>query len=184
VSRARYSRLTSHLPLSCTLPVLPVVQLNLACSSCYPSHKSLPCRRAQGRHPGDLGILTSTATQVIVPVGARRSLAPSHKSRLYNLLVLTYHTAVDIWNLYRLTWTQCHLDHTFALAFRAARPVSQIARLVNAYKSWMRTVHSDSTCVTGRDLVMIPYPTRKYCFGTLSPASLPGDYLLEFSYWE
>jgi hypothetical protein len=68
-----------------------------------------------------------------VPVGARRSLAPSHKSRLYNLLVLTYHTAVDIWNLYRLTWTQCHLDHTFALAFRAARPVSQIARPFNPY---------------------------------------------------
>jgi hypothetical protein len=62
-----------------------------------------------------------------------RSLAPSLKSRLYDLLVATYHTAVDIWTLHRLTWTQRHVDQTFALAPRAARPVSQIARLVNPY---------------------------------------------------
>lgn len=33
-------------------------------------------------------------------MGVHRSLAPSHNSRLYDLLVLTYHTAVEIWPLY------------------------------------------------------------------------------------
>jgi succinate dehydrogenase/fumarate reductase cytochrome b subunit len=139
--------------------ILSIVQQKTKTRSwCSGYHSRFGCqsgvREIPGSNPGDrllfgflcplffrfffaIRILTSTATQVIVPVGARRSLAQSNKSRLYNLLVLTYHTAVDIWNLYRLTWTQCHLDQTFALALRASavRPVSQSARLVNPHKT-------------------------------------------------